>query len=110
MGLGGGMVLIIYLTIFTAADQLSAQGINLIFFIPIAALALIIHTKSRLVEWKKIVPSIIVGAVSVFGGSLLADKIGSDKLRKLYAVFIILIGIKELFSKKTPPSEKTTAR
>ena len=33
MGLGGGGILIIYLSLFTATEQLKAQGINLIFFI-----------------------------------------------------------------------------
>ena len=42
MGLGGGAVLIIYLTIFQGVEQLQAQGINLLFFIPIASLAPII--------------------------------------------------------------------
>ena len=32
MGLGGGAVLIIYLSVFTDMPQLEAQGINLIFF------------------------------------------------------------------------------
>ena len=40
MGLGGGAVLIIYLSVFTDMPQLEAQGINLIFFIPIAIAAL----------------------------------------------------------------------
>ena len=38
MGVGGGMILIVYLTFFVGVPQLSAQGINLIYFIPIAIL------------------------------------------------------------------------
>ena len=44
MGMGGGAVLLIYLTVFTSTAQLAAQGINLIFFIPIGILSLIIYT------------------------------------------------------------------
>ena len=33
MGLGGGAVLIIYLSLFTETEQLKSQGINLLFFI-----------------------------------------------------------------------------
>lgn len=99
LGLGGGMILIVYLTIFTQTNQLNAQGINLVFFIPIAILALIIHTKHKLVEWKKIVPSIICGTISVILGSFLASWLGSDVLKKLFAVFILLIGLQQLFSK-----------
>ena len=34
MGLGGGAVLIIYLSVFTDMPQLKSQGINLLFFYP----------------------------------------------------------------------------
>ena len=44
LGLGGGAVLIIYLNLFTDTPQLKAQGINLIFFVPIALAAVIIYT------------------------------------------------------------------
>lgn len=53
MGLGGGMILILYMTLIAGMEQLTAQGVNLLFFIPIAAAALIIHTKNKLVKWKK---------------------------------------------------------
>lgn len=99
MGLGGGMVLIIYLTVFAGVNQLSAQGINLVFFIPIAIISLIIHTKNKLIEWKKIAPPIICGTIGVFIGSLLANNLGSDILSKLFAIFLIIIGIRELFAK-----------
>ena len=42
MGLGGGFVLLVYLSIFTNTPQDMAQGINLLFFLPIALLSLII--------------------------------------------------------------------
>lgn len=99
MGLGGGMVLIIYLTAFTQTSQLSAQGINLIFFIPIAVVALIMHTKNKLVEWKKIVPAIFSGTISVIIGSLLATWLGSEILTKLFSAFILIVGIRETFSR-----------
>ncbi len=98
MGLGGGMVLIIYLTVFVGVNQLTAQGINLIFFLPIAALSLIIHTKNKLVQWKKIVPTIIVGTISVIIGSYAATMLNTEILKKLFAVFIIAMGIKEIFT------------
>lgn len=104
MGLGGGMVLIIYLTIFASTPQLAAQGINLVFFIPIAIISLIIHTKNKLIEWKKIAPSIICGTIGVFIGSMLATKLGSEKMSKLFAVFLIVIGIREITKKISPES------
>ena len=99
LGLGGGMVLIIYLAIFTGIGQLEAQGINLIFFIPIAVISIILHTKSKLIIWKKIIPSIITGVIFALIFSFIASMLGSDILSKIFSVFIIIIGIKELIKK-----------
>ena len=99
LGLGGGMVLIIYLTIFSGMAQLEAQGINLIFFIPIALISIILHTKSKLIIWKKILPSIITGAILALLFSFIANMLGSEILSKIFSIFIIIIGIKELIKK-----------
>lgn len=97
LGVGGGMVLIIYLTVFGGFDQLSAQGINLIYFLPIALLSVTIHSKNKLIEWKKILPSLITGVLFAMAGAALARYIGSPLLRKIFAGFILFIGIRELF-------------
>lgn len=97
LGVGGGMVLIIYLTVFGGFDQLSAQGINLIYFLPIALLSVIIHSRNGLVEWKKILPSLVTGVIFALAGAALARYIGSPLLRKIFAGFILLIGVKELW-------------
>lgn len=101
LGLGGGMVLIIFLTWFKKIPQLTAQGINLIFFLPIAALSLCMHAKNNLVEWKKIWLPAAVGAISAVIFSLIANKMDTSLLEKLFAVFLIISGIKEFFSKNT---------
>ncbi len=103
LGVGGGMLLIIYLTVFGGFDQLSAQGINLIYFLPIALLSVIIHSRSGLVEWKRIVPSLIAGVISAPLGAWLAQSIGSPVLKKIFAVFILIIGIRELLCSSDKP-------
>lgn len=99
LGLGGGMVLIIYLAIFTGMGQLEAQGINLIFFIPIALISIILHTKAKLIIWKRIIPSIITGIIAALVFSFIASMLGSKILSKIFSVFIIIIGIRELLKK-----------
>ena len=99
MGLCGCMVLIIYLTIFSDTPQLLAQGINLVFFLPVAIISVIIHTHNKLIEWKKIIPAIICGAIGVYLGYIIATNISSGLLTKLFAFFIIIIGIREIFTK-----------
>ena len=99
LGVGGGMILILFLTIFEDADQITAQGINLIYFIPIAILSVIIHTKNKLIEWKKIIPAIITGVAGAIAGTYIAQFIGSPMLSKIFGVFILVIGLKEMFYK-----------
>lgn len=97
MGIGGGGILIIYLTLFANMEQMTAQGINLLFFIPCAVVALIIHSRKKRILWKIVLPMIIGGLIGVAGGSYLAGIIGSDILSKVFAVFLVLLGLKELF-------------
>lgn len=97
MGLGGGMVLIVYLTVFADFSQLAAQGINLVFFIPIAIISLVLHTKNKLVEWKKAVPAVLWGTAAVIISAWLANRIEQSLLSKAFGIFLILMGLKELF-------------
>lgn len=97
LGVGGGMILILYLTMFGGINQLEAQGVNLIFFLPIAALSLVFHTKNKLVEWKKVLPSLITGCIFALAFSLIAVKIHTDILSRLFGGFIFLTGAYMLF-------------
>ena len=100
MGLGGGMILIVFLTVFLNTPQINAQGINLVFFIPIAIVSLIFHSKNKLINWKEIIPAVIIGALGAVIGTFVAQYIGSPILSKIFAVFLLIVGVKELFSKK----------
>lgn len=99
MGMGGGGILLLYLTAFAGVAQLKAQTINLIFFMPIAVIALIMHTKNKLVNWKVVLWVTLFGYLGVFLGYQAALFVGEDMLRKLFAVFLLFIGAKELFFK-----------
>ncbi len=102
MGLGGGFVLVIYLTAFAALPQMQAQGINLLFFIPIALLSLILHSKNKLLDKRPLLPSILGGSIGVAIGFALGKQLGAERLPRLFALFVMLIGLKELFHPKKP--------
>ena len=95
MGVGGGMILIIWLTAVMGMSQIDAQGVNLIYFLPIAALSVFIHRKNGLIDLKAMLPAIIAGTVACLGayGARLID---TGLLGKIFSVFVIFIGIKEL--------------
>lgn len=99
MGLGGGGILILYLTLFRDIPQLHAQGINLLFFIPSAVAALIKHNKNNLVEWKISKNYIFYGIVGLVIGYGIISVLNQDVIRKIFAIILMSTGIKELFFK-----------
>ena len=52
MGMGGGTILILCLSLFLGIDQHIAQGANLIFFIPTSITSIITNIKQKLIQWK----------------------------------------------------------
>lgn len=97
MGFGGGFVLIIYLTAFSDVSQLTAQGVNLLFFLPVALVSLIIHQKNGLIKWKLLLKLIPGGLLGIVLGAFTAAHINVDFLQKLFAGLLILVGFKEVF-------------
>lgn len=93
MGMGGGTLTIPILTIFLSYAQLSAQGINLIAFLPMSLIALIIHIKNHLVAFKQTWLLALVGCIFSLGGAMLANHISNFVLKKLFAVFLIGLAV-----------------
>lgn len=97
MGIGGGMILIPSLVFFLSLSQTQAQGVNLWYFIPTAIISLIVHTKNKNVEWKKILFIILSGVPFSLLGAYTAFKITPVLLGKLFGGFLIIFGIKEIY-------------
>ena len=102
MGLGGGGILIIYLSLFTGTEQLKAQGINLIFFIPIGILSIIIYAAKKQIKWKIALKTAAFGVIGAVIGMLLADLIGGDVTGKIFGALLIIMGLSEIFKKISP--------
>ena len=95
MGMGGGTLLIPLLTIFLYVPQKTAQGINLIAFLPMAIVALIIHFKNKLVDFKNLLYIVIPGIIASVSFSFLASSLDNEILSFLFGNFLILIGVYE---------------
>ena len=98
MGMGGGTLLIPILTILLGVEQRTSQGINLIVFVPMSIIALIIHCKNNLVDFKIGAPIICSGIITSICGSLLASKISNVLLQKIFGGFLLLVGIWQIIS------------
>ena len=101
MGLGGGGILIIYLSLFTRTEQLTAQGINLLFFIPIGVLSIIIYSVKKQIKWNPTLKIAAFGIIGAVAGIFLTDLLGGDITRKIFGGLLVLMGISELFKKST---------
>ena len=106
MGLGGGFVLLIWLTLFEDMAQRSAQGINLLFFLPIALVSVIMHLRAGLIDKKLVLSLIPGGIVGAILGTIASQVVGNDLLRKLYALFLLAFGLRELFRKSPEKQDK----
>lgn len=100
MGLGGGSVLIIYLTVFAGLEQLAAQGINLIFFLPTAAVAIYIYSRKKIIKWKSIFPIMVSGSIGTLISSFFVGMLNAGFIKSLFGIVIIFYGLYEIFSSK----------
>lgn len=98
-GVGGGSLLLIYMTSFAGVPQTLAQGVNLLYFLPAAATALPAHFKNGYVEKKALLPAIAAGLACSALAAWAATAVDVEILRKCFGGFLILIGLRELFKK-----------
>lgn len=98
MGLGGGSVLIIYLALFTDTKQLTAQGINLLFFIPIALIAVTVYAFKKQIKWRIVIPFALGGILGAVAGIMLTDVLGGRFTAKLFGGLLVILGIKEIIT------------
>ena len=100
-GIGGGSLLVLYLTAFAGVTQYTAGGINLLYFIGCAPAALIGHIRNKAIDWKATLWCALAGVVVAVPVSLLAAGLDTDLLRRLFGVGLLYIGIKELRTRKS---------
>jgi len=89
MGMGGGTLLIPLLALL-GVEQHMSQAVNLIVFIPMSAVALIIHIKNKLVNFFPLVffPAVLTAVI----GSLIAVRLDAGSLRTYFGIFLIVLG------------------
>ncbi len=97
LGMGGGTILILLLSLFMNLDQHIAQATNLVFFIPTSLAAIAINIKQKNVDFKLAVNISIFGILGSIIGVLISEKIPSAHLKKYFAVFILIIAIHEIY-------------
>lgn len=101
-GIGGGSLLVLYLTVFAGVSQYTAGGINLLYFIGCAPAALIGHIRQKNIVWKAVLWCSLAGVAVAIPVSFLAATINTALLHRLFGIVLLYIGVKEL---KARPSK-----
>ena len=99
LGVGGGSLLILWLTLMQAVDPTVARGINLLFFLPCALIAAIFRWKQGSLPLKKIYPAILTGCASALVFSAVGTRLNTAILKKLFGGLLMITGIREFFYK-----------
>ena len=99
LGIGGGSLLILWLTVINGMPQAIARGINLLFFLPASIIACSFRYRQGTLKLKKIFPAILSGAVSAAVFSLLGLQIQSVYLKKAFGILLLFTGVRELMYK-----------
>lgn len=97
LGIGGGSILILWLTLILHMPQETARGINLLFFLPSALIACVFRWRQGNLDFKKVLPAIIAGCLSAGFFSLVAASLDTVLLRKPFGIILLLTGLRELF-------------
>lgn len=106
-GIGGGTLLMLYLTFLAGFSQQTAQGINLLYFLPSAGMALPRHWKSGMVDRRVAVCALSAGCLCTVGGALLAAWAPTRLLRRLFGGYLIVTGSLMLFQKGGQKKDQT---
>lgn len=96
LGVGGGSLLILWLTLVLQMPHPQARILNLLFFLPAAIITSFFRWKQGALQIKSILPGILAGAAAAFAFSMLASRLDMQLLRKLFGILLLLTGIKEL--------------
>ena len=96
LGVGGGSLLILWLTLVIGMDHNTARTINLLFFIPSAVIASIFRRKQGTLNIRNVLPAILCGCISAAAFSLLSWQLDTTFLQKIFGGLLLFTGIREL--------------
>ena len=103
LGVGGGSLLIIWLTLVIGTEHHLARIINLLFFIPSAIISTLFRRKQGALPFLKFLPAIVGGCIAAGIFSVISKNIDISILRKLFGILLLLTGVRELFYKNKKP-------
>lgn len=98
IGMGGGTVLILLLTLFLSISQHVAQATNLLFFVPTAVTAIVCNLREKSIELKVGIYIIVFGIIGAIVGSVLSNSMDVKILKKFFGIFLLFVAIHEIYN------------
>lgn len=97
LGVGGGSLLMLWLTQWQALPYPIARTTNLLFFLPSSLIASVCNIKSRCFSLRQTLPGIAAGCAAAALFSLFGQNLQSDLLGKFFGGLLLITGLHELF-------------
>ena len=97
LGVGGGSLLILWLTLIVHTDSSTARAINLMFFISAATAVSVFRIRKGNLKIRKILPAIISGCLAALIFSRIGLYLDDSLLRKFFGGLLLATGLRELF-------------
>ena len=97
LGVGGGSLLMLWLTTVLHMDYAVAKTVNLLFFLPTALIATLFHKKQGSINFCKVIPGVICACIASAMFSYIGMHMDTHILKKLFGGILILTGLRELF-------------
>ena len=98
-GIGGGTLLLLVMTLLLGVEPRTAQGINLLYFLPTAATALPAHIKNGYIDRQTVWPAVLAGLAGTALAAWAATSLDVELLHRCFGGFLIVVGLRELFSR-----------
>lgn len=102
LGIGGGSLLMIWLTALQDLPQRQAQGINLLYFLPTAGAGLLFHRKAGMLDKQALRQAIPWGVATAALGAWCATAMDTELLRRPFGVYLLVMGVITLIKKPEP--------
>ena len=96
LGVGGGSLLLLWLTLVVGADPGQARVMNLMFFLPCAIIATAFRWKQSKPDWRLILPAAGAGLIGALLGNYLSPILPRELLKKAFGVLFLLAGVREI--------------
>jgi len=99
LGIGGGSLLLLWLTLAVGMEVSTARVINLLFFLPAAVVSCVFRWKQGILDWKKVLPAIGAGCLGALLGTMLGQRIDTAVLKKGFGILLLATGLREILYK-----------